>query len=458
MQQRAQRMRTTSGLPRWFWGSVCGFVLISVGIWLFYFLKPNDSNPLPYPEANISNENSPTETALQPDNAETLVTEINTDSTPSLTFPVGSVEEACGLLELPLYWDKFEDSDTDETLMPLLESEDCRTALAAHVGAINPYRWGPTNYDLQFDFFVLDNPLTFDRIFADPLGDFARVQDTQSWTECLSERGSTKNFEPKESCNADALMNYALFNRFCYYREIVVHAGQQFGEEQTREQSSFMWEQALEGSWVKMKCQEFDPDLKLSEHKHPDLTKLLASLGNPQSLELGLARLQSSRNPELSDPGETYPPSYLIYILIESAAILGDDAALLTNVPFAERGMRFGPFWGLLSNSAWSNLQKKREPSRERLRQTFELLPIFARSGFEIDWDRITRHLCEPPFKKSINPRSSQSNPEEPQESTESKSCRTVINELYVDGDLTDSESEFINRLERSALKLDLYH
>lgn len=456
MRQRARRMRTISGLSRWFWGSVCGLGLILVGSCLVYFLKPNSSNPPPSQEANFSNEVNSNETALQPNNVEPLVTEINTDSTPTLTLPIGSVEEACRIHELPLWWDVFDDPDlVAETLTTLLNSETCNTALDVHVRAINPYTWGDISKHLQFALFEIDNPLTFDRIFADPVGDFARVQDTTSWTECLSERGS-KNFEPKESCNADALMNYALFNRFCYYREIVVHAGQQFGADQTREQSSFMWEQALEGRWVKMKCQEFDPDLKLSEHKHPDLTKLLASLDNPQSLELAMARLQSSRQPELSDPGETYPPSYLIYILIELAAVLGDDAALLTNTPFAERGMQFGPFWGLLSNPAWSNLQKKREPSRERLRQTFELLPIFSRPDLEINWDRLVRHLCEPPFAQPST-QSNQNISEEREEPTEPKSCRAVVNELYIDGDLSELELEFVDRIERIALRLDLY-
>ena len=268
MRQRARRMRTISGLPWWFWSSVCGLGLILVGSCLINFLKPNSSNPPPSQEANFSNEVNSNETALQPNNVEPLVTEINTDSTPTLTLPIGSVEEACRIHELPLWWDVFDDPDlVAETLTTLLNSETCNTALDVHVRAINPYTWGEISKHLQFALFEIDNPLTFDRIFADPVGDFARVQDAMSRTECLLEQGTLTNFELKESCNADALMNYALFNRFCYYREIDVgNTGRRLHRRDLPpEWSSSTWNSVLRSGWIRQQCQEFDSDLKLSE-------------------------------------------------------------------------------------------------------------------------------------------------------------------------------------------------
>lgn len=141
MLQRARRMRTMSVLPRWFWGSVCGLGLISVGICLLYFLKPSNSDPPHSEEANFNHEIKPNESALEPSNAEPRVA-INVDSRPTLTFPNNSVEEACRLHEFPPWWDLFDDPDVEDILAPLITSEDCKTALEKHVGAINPNNWG----------------------------------------------------------------------------------------------------------------------------------------------------------------------------------------------------------------------------------------------------------------------------------------------------------------------------
>ena len=459
MQKRTQRMRTTSSLSRWFLGSICGSGLILVGMCLFYFTKPSSGDPLVSQEANFNNEIKPNNTALQPKNTEPLVAEINTDSTSPLTTSMGSVEEACELHKLPSYWDwdQFgEDSDKEDPLASLLASEECRTALDTHVSAINPYRWGQTFVDLQFEFIVLDNPLTFERIFSDPSGDFARVQDAMSRTECLLEQGTIKNFELKESCNADALLNYALMNRFCYYGMVNAPLQKDNWEDHSPKQSRLNWQHALEGRWLKMKCQKIDPQQRLSVHKHPDLVKLLSSLETTGTFSLNLLRTRGSSQPE-GTYSETLPTTHLITNLIEMAARLGDDAAGLTRKRLGDEGMKYGRFSAMFYVPAWSNLQTKREPSRTRLLQTFELLWTFTNLDVEIKWDRVVRHLCEPPFTKVEYPRTYQNNSEEPEEPIKPKSCRTVVNELYIDGELSEFELEFIDRFERVALKLDLY-
>ena len=449
------------GLPRWFWVSVSGLGLIAVSIGLILFLKPNDSRQIPSQAAHFSSEIKPNETTLQPNNAKPLVAEINTDSTSTQTFPIGSIEEACRLHELPPYedWDQYgEDSNKEDPLTPLLASEDCKTVIEKHVVALNPYIWEHISTHLQFALFEIDKPLTFERIFDDPSGDFARVQDALSRTECLLEKGTKINLELKESCHADALMNYALFNRFCYYWERVMSPSyrRMHRPDLTTEKSTSMWKVSLKERWVKQKCQEFDPDLKLSEDKYPNLTKLLSSFEDSRSLGNHLIRVARRRHPEFADPEDTLPPNGLISNLIELAARLGDDAAALTRMQFEEQGMSLGRFRGLLAKPVWTSLRTKSEPSQERLRQTFDLLPILASSNFEFNWDPLVRHLCEPPFAKSNHP-NSLSDTEEREDSTDPQSCRAVINELYMDGDLTDSELELIDQFERTALKLDLY-
>ena len=459
MKQRTRRMRMTPDLPRWISGRVCGVGLIALGICCIYLPTPSNSNPLPSQDSNISKSIKANESALLPNKTEPLGV-IGTHSTSTLTIPIRSVAEACGLHELPWYWDwdqyGHNSSIKVDPLTPLLESEDCRTALKTHVGAINPYSWGPTYYDLQFDFVVLDNPLTFERIFNDPFGDFARVRDAMSRTECLLEQGTTINLELKESCNADALMNYALLNRFCYYGVAAANSRAYDQAEHSPENSLLNWQHALESRWLTVKCQEFDPEQQLSVRKHRDLTKLLSSLDTAGTFSLNLLRTRRSHQPEWTHT-ETLPINNLITNLIEMAARLGDDAAGLTRKPFEEEGMRFGRFLSLFDNSAWTKLQTKSEPNQERLLQTLELLPTLASSGIEINWDWIVRHFCEPPFAGSRIP-NSPSDSEERDEPTKPKSCWAVIHELYIDGGLTDSELDLIDQFERTALKLDLYH
>ena len=452
-------MKKISNLPLWFWGSVVGIGLISVSVVLFYLLKQN-SSVAPYSQETMYRAKfEPESPDSLPVNVKPHAAATKTDTMLVLMFPIGSVEEVCRIHEYPFYWDYWDYSDDTEKEDPrvrTLTSQECKDALEKHVGAINPYRWGRNSVHLQFALVVLENPLTFERIFADPSGDFARVQDAMSRDECLLEQGTAKNFELREPCHADAFLNFALFNRFCHYGGISDRARKYFREDTTREQSNSMWKQSLEGLWVKKKCSEFVPELKLTEDRYPELTKLLSSLGNPESLALTVLRDQQSELSERKLP-DTLPPSHLITILIEMAARLGDDAAALTRrYPFGEDGASLGRFKGVLFNYEWVVLQSKREPSQGRMLQMLHYLPNLATADIKINWEWLVRHLCEPPFEPNLRTRYSDGTVRE--EPSESKSCRTVINELYSDRDLSDSELEMIEKFERTALELQLYH
>ena len=153
-----------------------------------------------------------------------------------------------------------------------LESAECWSALEQHINAINPYLWGATHENRQFAFVVLKEPLTFERIFTDPTGDFNRVQDALSRPECLLETGE-KNWELKESCHADAFLNYALINRFCFDSGVRDRAQTLYWESDnpTPEQDRFMWKQRLENYWVEEKCEELDSMLELTLEQNPAL-------------------------------------------------------------------------------------------------------------------------------------------------------------------------------------------
>ena len=178
---------------------------------------------------------------------------------------------------------------------------------------------------------MIDPPLTFERNFADPLGDLAWIQDALSRPERLL-IGDQTNWELKETCHADAFMNFALVNRFCSNGGIGQRSKAIYGESDnpTLEQDRFMWRQLLEYDWVRMKCDELDSTLELrwqeSEH-HPELTELILKQGDyyeadqPEVLiyKLGARVCVASY--------------HLITTLIEMVARLGDDPVGLTQ-PF----------------------------------------------------------------------------------------------------------------------------
>ena len=455
-------MKTSSTLQRWFWGSVIGIGLVSTSIVLFYLLNPNSGiTPTP-PEENERSEAQPENIALEPIDTESLFA-IKTDTTLAQTFPKGSVEEACGLHEFPPYKknyrDKFGDFNKEDLLKRVFASKECRNALETRVGAINPYLWGNHSfwYQRQFSFVVIEDPLTFDRIFADPSGDFAMVQDALSRSECLLENGTTMNFELSQSCSADALLNYALLNRYCFFGETSSRTYLQ--KNLTPVQSRDMWTLDLQELWIRTKCKEFDPELRLTEDRYPELTKLLSSLVNRKSLRFKLLEHQRSRFPERTY-SEILPRSFWISTLIEMAARLGDEAAALASrSPFWDEGANLGRFRELEFEPAWREIRLKREPSQDRLLLTFHFLSEIASLDIELNWDSLVRHLCEPPYPyDELDPQTAGSYSEWQEKSSEPLSCRAVINEFYIDGDLSDSVLEVIDRFERTAMRLDLYH
>ena len=452
-------MKTTSRLPRWLWGCVVGIGLVAVSIALFYLLKPNNNVAPPSDEALFGDETTPEDSVLQSSSAEPQDV-VKMDSTPTLMFSNGSIEEACGIHEFPSYWDDSEDSDHEDILRRAFTSEECRKALDIHVGAKNPYLWGRSDvYLRQFAFIEIENPLTFDRIFADPSGDFARVQFALSRFECLLEKGTATNYELKESCNSDALLNYALLNRYCYDGGHSTRNREYYSERPTPKQSRLRWKQDLEAVWVRTKCKEFDSDLKLTEDLYPDLTKLLSSLANSNSLGVQLLKIERNRLPEIPF-SEILPRRFLIATLIEMAARLGDEAAALTDDgPLGEQGVQLGRFQELDSNPKWRELRWKKEPNQERLLQTFKFLTTMAGKDIEFNWEWLVRHLCEPPFPYyELDRQTRLGVSKEEYDSSEPKSCRAVINDMYTDGDLSDSVLKVIEQFERTAMDHDLYH
>lgn len=368
---------------------------------------------------------------------------------PPVGFPSGSVGEACGLNKFPPMLYRNEDGSLpsnypfdDKGDWKPLESTECWSALEEYMNALNPIHWSTGS--LAGVFVVLEHPLTFERIFADPEGDLARVQAALSRPECLLQ-DSESNWELKELCHAEAFLNYALFNRLCYMNGIDRRDRTNYWEnDRTPEQDRHMWKQELEDHWAEAKCRELDPELELKHQ--PELYELIKSFGNAEERNFGQSRAQE--------------------LLIELAARLGDDAAGLTmpiskwpEFSYEEEGYKFGRFTDLLSSDSWARFASKQVPSAERFDEVLKLLAVLnarrpdPRDEIEFDWEVAARHLCEPPYFKRISVEwASWSEP-----IGEHLSCREVIHELRQQDIKFTPLLQVLDKFEQVALELDVY-
>ena len=448
---------------RWYWSAGIGLGLVVVAI-VCVFLIANDRTPAKASVLPVANEpNAIVSSSLPITKPEFTLVEVF----PHLDFPPGSVEEECGLnAYVPNDYDYDYYGDTDNIYWPkspynkngelvALDSEACRVALENHINTINPYLWGETESDRQgvflthwtrqFAFVELDSPLTFERIFADPAGDFVRMQEALSRPECLLEPGE-KNWELQESCHADAFLNFALINRFCFAGGVDNRTRSYYWKEDnpTPEQDRLMWKQTLEDAWVEEMCEELNPMLEFTSEQHPELYNSVMFLRDPS-----LKRTKSTDE-----------------LLIELAARLGDDAAglalptlVLHSHYYHEEGYKYGRFAEVLSSDAWKDFAIKKAPSTDRFLQTFQMLARVTsrkadpRDEFELDWQWVAQYLCAPPYyqEKLKVPGVLQEEPEP------HHSCAEIVHEIRQSGTTFRPLLDVLDKFEQVALELEVY-
>ena len=453
IENRMRIISTNSRGQRWSWiGGGIGLGLVAVVCVLLYATNDRttpDSKTLKVKETS----------AVPPSDPPTVESTVAMGNTPPqfprLDFPVGSVEEACALNEFPSYWVAYEKGTRGEVQNRALESVECQTALENSIKTSNPYLWnGRTHEQRAFAFVELDEPLTFERIFSDPAGDLARVQDALSRPECLL-KGEKKNWELKEICHAESFFNYALINHLCfdggYWRRNwpVYYSAE---DNPTLEQDRVMWKQSLEVSWLGEKCEQLDTTLKITEI-HPSLLELMPH-----------------RNFSDDDAMRFHTED----LLTKLAARLGDDAAGLT-----ERRLGFGPpggggqygkFAELLVSEEWQSLIKAgatwraydtqwsvKELSMENFLRAFNLLARFDNTSREqhdeiqFDWQAVVQHLCVPTYERPVD--------EEQMgiKRVEYSTCKEVVHEIRQKGIIFPPLVKMLDKFEQVALELDVY-
>ena len=436
---------------RWLWGAGIGLGLIAVTVVCAFLVKQNrtstNSDALEISKPRVVG------TPLSP-TVDSAVAE-SPPQLPHLDFPTGSIEGACGVNEFPLYWVAYEEGTRVEVHKSALESVECQTALENSIKTVNPYLWGArTDEHRAFAFVVLDEPLTFERIFTDPTGDLARVQDALSRPECLL-KGEKNNQELKEICHAESFFNHAIINHLCfgggYWRR---NWPEYYSAEDnpTLEQDRVMWKQSLEVAWLGEKCEKLDPTLKITEI-HPSLLELMP---HRSFLDDSTLRFHTEQ------------------LLVKLAARFGDDAAALT-----ERRLGFGPpgggseygkFAELLVSEEWQSLIKAgatwraydtkwsvKALSIENFLRAFNLLAKFdspsrkQHNEIQLDWQAVVQHLCVPIYERPID--------EEQMgiKRVDLQSCKEIVHEIRQKGITLPPLITTLDKFEQVALELGVY-
>ncbi|MDE0645437.1 MAG: hypothetical protein OXH84_04265 [Gammaproteobacteria bacterium] len=466
------------------WLTASGLALLVLGISVFILLptaQPIPPTNLVAPTASTAYENikSPPET-----HSSTL-TQLVSPQLPPVDYSPDSIGEACEINQYPPYhWYNDLSNDTEFNLKndPFDSNGEwkldkkCLTALEQHIYPINPYLWDkhklPNWGGNAFSYVDINNPLTFERIFTDPVGDFVRVQEVLARPECLLGKDAAPNWNLHETCHADAIHNYALLTRFCYSSGLSLLPTKYYWKKDnpTPEQDRSMWIQALTRAWVDLKCESLDPLLDLGADLHTDLREQILALHNePEQPDAVRAQLREhfvsdSTSVELKDNFEEFvqksanqfkdKPQVLDAeeILIELAARLGDAAAGLTH-PFdlnqKESGYKFGRFASWFSDVDPSSLFFKSSPSVERVYGALSLFtpptdPYQREHVVNIDLDALVQHLCTPPYW--YNP-------------TDPPSCQSVINDIRQNHEVQNNTSilESLATFEKIAKRLDVY-
>jgi len=413
--------------PRGLWIAGIGLVLIVVVVICVLLVAHNQSSTSP--TALETSKPSMVVPSVRPTTEPAVAVVETSPPLPRVDFLPGSVEEACGLNELPPYWvaDGSLERNTDHT--NAFESEECQIALETHMNAVNPYHFfwnAPEDTAMVFHltkFVVLKDPLTFGRVFADPTGDSARVQDALSRPECLLQ-GDETNWELKETCHAEAFLNYALINDLCFGGGINRRSKAYYAPDDnpTPEQDRLMWKQDFEDAWVSAQCEDLDPELQLTSQQHPTLFELVGPIQEWDSEERKAAAF-----------------------LVELAARLGDDTAGLTQsiswpgFPPGD-GYKYGRFSKLFPSGEWGSLKEvgammrmyrpSDEPT-ELFLKAFRFLALMdarrpdPRDEMQFDWEWVVQHVCV----SVVLPRST-AEARGVDEPTEIRSCKEIVHEL----------------------------
>lgn len=395
----------------------------------------------------------------------------NDYQSPSIAKDFEELWESCALSQYP---NPIETTDASNLILKDISfSEECIAFLDRNIRSNNPFtRYGSASPSHQeFALIQLDNPMTYERIFSDPIGDLARVLDAISRPECLlddstvskwelnpyeylpnavqgndadkialvvafSEDKAIAKWQLRTSCHAESFANYAAFYDVCFRESaaeyFLNHQRHYWGHDRESNQINQMWKGYLEQRWVDTKCEEYSSSLELSAEQYPNEYLHLFGIG----LNRGTWHFQDDIVSKGSLDRDT-----IFYTLVSFGAQFGDQAASLVysaNDYWTEQPWR----------ASWEKVKQYSTPSAKRLQEALNLIGAFETTDVNFNLEWLVEHVCTPE-KSTIN---------NTKETAGFPSCRTLINQAYTNiGSMSNTKRQTLEKFADVAIKLGVY-
>ena len=286
----------------------------------------------------------------------------------------------------------------------------------------------------RMEWINFNSPLTYRRIFSDPVQDRERVVEALSNPNCNLTDEDDIRWDFYDECHADAFVNLFHFTRKCLDPNSYDNLYSQWFsierrwikentlEDERDQRTRQLWEKVLETHWVVKECERFNvEEILIDPKRDQDILNKLRSAGKVLQV-----------NDQIS----------LDYEIRQSlqalAARFGDEWAVVTHHGSAAwRVFRAEQLPWIQTNQVLF----RRDATREsKLLAGVQIALELAESELEFDWDFLVTHICTD------------------QKHTDATSCQTAINELYYSLDsLEQDKFQILSQIERVALELGVY-
>ncbi len=245
---------------------------LTVGLYLFKFTSDSTSSSTTPETSSIGKVTNSSNHIL-----ETLGTTDEAVSSTNMNQLSKDVWEICGLSDFPT-----ELEAAKPFVQEFVISEECLSALELHTLKTNPFErngLAVVKNIPEFSLVILDNPMTYERIFEDPAEDLQRISEALSLPDCEWETVFWKK-GLKEVCHAEAFTNYATFYHACFdlagerskQAKTYFHLEHYYifeAQEPEPDNITDMWQGYLEYRWVEEKCKEFGSEVALNAENYP---------------------------------------------------------------------------------------------------------------------------------------------------------------------------------------------
>ena len=242
---------------------------------------------------------------------------------------------------------------------------------------------------------VISNPMTYDRVFADPKTDRSRVLDALSRPECQFQEGELIRWDLKDDCHGVAFANYANFLSLCSSPAFLSHWDEVNDRDEAPLHFDDLWEdfevrkvlfqRDLEQQWVFRQCRSSGIENRLFDHEGQDrdIFQLLNLVGENIGEE------------SIGGPGRNLQTE-VYRVLIALAARFGEEWAILEY-----RGPKIlTDSWDLWINKEqpwreFRNLYPVYDPpSVEKVTAAVDFILAMEDADVRFDWDMFVTDLC----------------------------------------------------------------